>query len=398
MNPAILFAAPHRLPFLAGVAQLTVMMLWWLAVLAGIYSGTAAPPGGTIPQVLLHAPILIYMALSPLFFGFLLTVFPRWTGYADLDRRIYAPVSAGYAIATLLSWSALLTGNDMLLAGSALTAFTACLWGTAILASIMLRETRDGKKPTWHGWSIIAASGFGLAGQAAFAAFLFDPASPWLTIANRLGLWAFILPVFVTVCHRMIPFFAGNVVDGYVRWRPFQLLGTYWVATLMMLAGQLTDAGLLKGMAALILCVITAYASWKWWPRSKAPGLLWVLVIGFAWAPVGYALALLAAIGLPLGRAPEHALTIGFAASLLVAMVTRVTQGHSGRALELPATGKIAFAGMQAAALVRIIAAAGGGTRTWLIMSAVIFVLALLPWAIRNAAIYSAPRKDGKPG
>ena len=37
------------------------------------------------------------------------------------------------------------------------------------------------------------------------------------------------------------------------------------------------------------------------------------------------------------GRAPAHALYIGFFGSLLVAMVTRVTQGHSGRPLELDA-------------------------------------------------------------
>lgn len=76
MKSAILFAAPHRLLFLTGIAQLAATMLWWTVALAGIYFGTMAPPNGNIPASLLHAPILIYLVLPPLFFGFLRTVIP----------------------------------------------------------------------------------------------------------------------------------------------------------------------------------------------------------------------------------------------------------------------------------------------------------------------------------
>ena len=60
-----------------------------------------------------------------------------------------------------------------------------------------------------------------------------------------------------------------------------------------------------------------------------------MLIWGFAWAPAGFALGALGAAGLPLGLAPTHALALGFAASLLVAMVTRVSHGHSGRPLAM---------------------------------------------------------------
>ena len=55
---------------------------------------------------------------------------------------------------------------------------------------------------------------------ALVTAFLFggDPRS--LRWGNVLGLNGFILPVFLTVAHRMVPFFAGNVVTEYQRWRP----------------------------------------------------------------------------------------------------------------------------------------------------------------------------------
>lgn len=397
VRPSIVLAAPHRLLFLIGVAQLAAIMLWWMLVLSGIHFGTPTPTSGDIPQALLHAPLVIYLVLPPLFFGFLLTVFPRWMGYPDLKHRAYVPVAGGYALAALLCWEALFFGKDVLLAGACAAALLASLWGVGILASVALRERRDSKGPTWHGWSILTAFTFGVAGQAAFLTFQLDPGGTALPLANRLGLWTFVLPVFVTVCHRMVPFFAGNAVNGYVSWRPYWLLAAFWPGTVLLFAGlQFAIPPLVTGGSAL-LAALTALMAWKWWPRAKAPALLWVLIIGFAWAPVGYALTALSSLGIPLGRAPEHALTIGFAVSLLIAMVTRVTQGHSGRPLALPMAGWIAFGGVQAAALTRTVAAIRDEYGPWLVVSAAMFILALLPWAARSAAIYLSPRKDGKP-
>ena len=399
VSPATILAAPHRLLFLIGAVQLVAMLCWWLAVLAGLYFATAAPAGGDIPQALLHAPLIIYLALPPLFFGFLLTVFPRWTGYADLGKIAYAPVGLGYAIATLTTWAALAIGNDELLAAAMISALLAALWGGAALLRVALRERTDGKDPTWHGWSILAALSAGVIGQIGFLLFLVDPAGALaLPLSNRLGLWAFLLPVFVTVCHRMVPFFAGNVVAEYERWRPYWVLAAYWGATALLVAASQFELAILVTGGALILAALTGLMAFKWWPRNGAPALLWVLIIGFTWAPIGYALAALSAIGLQLGRAPEHALTIGFASSLIVAMVTRVTQGHSGRPLELPMVGRIGFIGIQITAIARIVAAINGEDGPWLVISAAIFVLAITPWVSRNAAIYLLPRKDGKAG
>ena len=40
---------------------------------------------------------------------------------------------------------------------------------------------------------------------------------------------------------------------------------------------------------------------WRWWPRAPAPGLLWVLFIGFAWLPL--------ALGLYAAQSALYALT-----------------------------------------------------------------------------------------
>lgn len=399
VKAAILFAAPHRFLFLVGAIQLLVLSGWWLAILLGLHFAIPAPSGGIVPQVLLHAPLLVFLAIPPLFFGFLLTVFPRWMGYPDLAKKAYTPVGTGYGLAALTSGLGLAAGNDMLLLTAFALALLASLWGTGALLAIALRERRDGKQPTWHGWSILSAHGFGLLAQLALLLFLADPAkAEALALANRLGLWAFLLPVFITVCHRMLPFFAANVVEGYVRWRPDWLLAAFWGGTLLLLAGLHLELAVLRAASAAFLAALTALMAFKWWPRSQAPALLWVLIIGVAWASPGYALFAASSLGAAIGRAPEHALTIGFAGSLIVAMVTRVTQGHSGRPLELPIAGKIAFAGMQAAAMARIIAAFRAESGPWLVAAVALFLAALTPWALRNAMIYLLPRKDGKAG
>lgn len=398
VRSAILFAAPHRLLFLTGIVQLAATMLWWAVALADIHFGTVELPIDEIPSSLLHAPILIYLVLPSLFFGFLLTVFPRWMGYPDVGQRAYAPVAVGYTLSAVLCWAGLLAGRDVYLAGAFAAAFLTSLWGAFLLASIAIRELRDGKSPTWHGWSILTAFAFGIAGQIALLAFMADPANGTLPFANRIGLWAFVLPVFFTVCHRMVPFFAGNVVAGYAPWRPFWILIVFWVGTALLVAAEVTGRMLMQGLGSALIASITALMVCKWWPRAKAPPLLWVLIIGFAWAPLGYALAFLSATGIELGRAPEHALTIGFASSILVAMVTRVSLGHSGRPLYVPVVAWIAFVGMQSAAVARIAAALHYENPSLLLASAVIFVACFAPWMLRNGVIYFQPRIDGKAG
>jgi uncharacterized protein involved in response to NO len=98
------------------------------------------------------------------------------------------------------------------------------------------------------------------------------------------------------------------------------------------------------------------------------------------------------------GRAAIHLQTVGFAASLVVAMVTRVTQGHSGRPLMMPATAWFAFAIVQVATLLRLFAAIRGEHLVLLVLSALCLFAGLVPWAARGIWIYLSPRADGRQG
>ena len=129
-----------------------------------------------------------------------------------------------------------------------------------------------------------------------------------------------------------------------------------------------------------------------------------MLFVSFAWLPIAFALYAAQSLifisqgAFVLGRAPAHALFIGFFGSALIAMVTRVTQGHSGRALTLPATAAFAFIAIQCVAILRIMAELMPDAKLWQAIAAVAWIIAFAPWVLRLARIYLAPRIDGKPG
>jgi uncharacterized protein involved in response to NO len=84
---------------------------------------------------------------------------------------------------------------------------------------------------------------------------------------------------------------------------------------------------------------------------------------------------------------------------MLVAMVTRVTMGHSGRALALDAYDWRVFVALQLAVLLRV---AGeflpGATQALAGSGALLWTLCLGLWAARKLPVYLKPRIDGAPG
>src|SRR5690606_32962260 len=190
---------------------------------------------------------------------------------------------------------------------------------------------------TWHARSCFAAMLLGWLGVLCFGAFLASGSPWWVLIGIKLGTFGLLLPVYLTVAHRMFPFFAGNVVSGYAAWRPMWLLASIWALALAHLLLELAHAYAWLWLVDLPMLALSLLTLWRWWPRGRAPGLLSVLFIGLLWWPVTFALFSVQSVTYLLtdafvfGRAPAHALFIGVFGSLLVAMVSRVTQGHSGR-------------------------------------------------------------------
>ena len=79
-------------------------------------------------------------------------------------------------------------------------------------------------------------------------------------------------------------------------------------------------------------------------------------------------------------------------------MVTRVTQGHSGRPLGFGKVAAFAFVVIQLVAVLRIAAEFAPDQWAWQAVAAIGWLVAFAPWVARIGRIYLSPRADGKPG
>ena len=399
-----LAAAPHRLLFLVGATNVLAAMGWWAAWLVAARWHLLDAPQPPLPPGWMHAITMQYHVLPSFIFGFLLTVFPRWLSLPALTPRHYLPVGVGLLGGQMLTIAGL-AGNIGLLRAGAL--FTLAGWtiGMIWLAGLLLRAplaSKDGRP--WHALSCLFALGFGLVGLVFYLLLTFRLDAQVAFVAIKFGGLPMLLPIYFTVCHRMIPFFTNIVVRGYTMIRPMWALGAAWGLLIAHTWLELRHAYGWLWSADAPLAVLFAGLLVAWWPRERVPALLRVLYLGFAWLPVAFTLyacqsAWFSFAGeFVLGRAPAHALFIGFFGSLLVAMVTRVTQGHSGRPLVLGAVAGIAFVIVQLVAVMRIVAEIVPDALGWQAAAALGWLLAFLPWVLRSGWIYLTPRADGQPG
>jgi len=397
-------AAPHRVMFFGGALQAIATMLWWLADLTMRY-GVGESIAWTVAPNAAHAYLMIYGMFPFFIFGFLMTVFPRWMAGQEIPASRYVPAFVLLMLGAISFYPGLMISKTIL-AGSIL--LTMCGWAIACYAllHVLLNTAPQNKR---HPIAIAIALVLGWCGLLCYLVWLSSDQVMWLNCALQAGTWLFLLPVFATVGHRMIPFFTSGVLPQSSISRPDW---PWWV----ILAGstghgllQLADAYAWLWLCDAPLAVATLYLSWCWnLRRSFAVPMLAVLHIGFAWLGIAallYAaqsLVLLLSHGesIMLGLAPLHALGIGCFSTLLIGMGTRVTLGHSGKPINPGRPIHLLFVAFQVVVLLRVLAdVLPASWRSWLYVAAVAAWLAcFLPWVIIYLPVYLKPRPDGRPG
>lgn len=399
-----LFAAPHRAMFLAGAIQALAVMMFWSLELGGRYAGLwpvpALPLLTLLPAFVLHA-LLISCGVFPFFiFGFILTAGPRWQGGGELPQRNFVPAFLLLASGWLTVWAALLL-PQLLVAGLALVLGG---WIAAVLTLTRIARYRATERE--HIVFVTIACWLGAAGLGAFLMFAAGGAIGWARLAISLTVWGFLLPVFLSVAHRMLPFFTASTVRGYVLHRPAWALRSLLGASLLHGALAFLERPQWLWLADIPAALVAGRLTWLWWSGAAMTNrMLAVLHVAFAWLSPAFALFALQSLlsdvmpGL-LGQAPLHALTLGFFASMLLGMASRVTLGHSGRAVAADNVMWLAFCMMQAAALLRVVsevpALPGAYHLMWL--SSLLWLGAFGLWAWRYAPACWRPREDGRPG
>lgn len=402
LSPRLLAEAPHRLLFFVGAANVLLAMAWWTCwLVASRWPGVLPLPASPLPAGWMHALVMQYQVLTPFIFGFLLTVSPRWLGLEPLARWHYVPVGVGLFGGQLLVLAGLWGVPVLVWLGFVMTLAG---WSAGLL--FLLGLLQQEKEANWHARSCAAALLLGWVGLVLALAWLCTGDARLVFAAIKFGSFALLLPMYFTVNHRMTPFFARCVLPGYVVRRPMWTLAAFWLLAMAHLGLELAHGFAWLWLPDLPLAALGAWLLWQWWPRgaTRVPPLLRVLFLGFAWLPLAFALYAAQSLWFAttgawaLGRAPAHALYVGYFGSLLVAMVTRVTQGHSGRPLELGRIAAVAFVAIQGVAVLRIAAELADDGAAWQALAGIGWLVAFLPWVLRSARIYLAPRADGKPG
>ncbi|MDP2262127.1 MAG: NnrS family protein [Hydrogenophaga sp.] len=416
-RPQHLLLAPHRLGFALAVLLLLASGVWWALLQVDRVTGALGLSYAMSPS-LGHAAVMSF-GFIPLFFtGFLFTAGPKWLA-------VPGPEARALTVPLLLQaggWLVWLLGVHLSL-GLALLGGLAALLGLAWIVTLFGRLVlRSQQADRLHARTVALAGGVGVFSLALMLGAVALEASDVASAAVQTGLWGFVVVTYLVVAHRMIPFFTSTAVPMHDAWRPFWVLwvllgavalevAAVWMPMLMeWIGGGSAGRGARAWMLGLGLAELAAGSVILWlafvWGlvQSLSIRLLAMLHLGFLWLGVSFVLAgvsqlLGMRLGTPvLGLGALHALTMGCLGSLMLAMVTRVSCGHSGRPLVADNLVWTLFWLLQLAVVVRIGAAAQGAPG-WLVMAAALLWSGVMAvWGLRMLGWYGQLRADGRPG
>jgi uncharacterized protein involved in response to NO len=327
--------------------------------------------------------------------GFLLTSVPVWTG---------RPPLVGARLAALAAlW---LAGRAaMLLAGSlpGVLVTTLDLAFLPALAGALAPSLLGAKRK--HGVFLLVLCGL----WAANGVVHLDARglTPGLAPAGLRGAVDLAALLVAILGGRITPAFTANALvrDGVAA----RVVSRPWLDRLAVsavvafgLADLVAPRSFASGSLALCASLLLAarLAGWQGL-RMRGDALVWSLHAGYAWLAVGLACVGIGDLGGHLPWTPGvDALPAGAFGAMILAVMTRVALGHTGRPLVAPRGVALAYGLVSAGALVRTFGpfAAPSLALPLLIASGVLWSAAFAIFLAVFAPILVRPRLDGGPG
>jgi uncharacterized protein involved in response to NO len=173
------------------------------------------------------------------------------------------------------------------------------------------------------------------------------------------------------------------------------------VSALALLGWVLVPHAVATGAALLAagLVQLVRLARWGGWRTASDP-LVLILHVGYLWVPVGTALLGWSILDTIVPRtAAVHALTAGAMATMILAVMSRATLGHTGRELRAGALTTAAYVAVTLGALLRVAAPFGiVDYRAGLEAAGALWGGAFVLFLIAFGPILFGPRADAKPG
>lgn len=341
---AALWSYGFRPFFLGGAVWAVAAMALWIAALAH-----GLPLGGDFGAPLWHAHEMVFGFAPAVLAGFLLTAIPNWTGSL--------PVSGRPLMGLVGIWAA----GRIAMAGAALTGVPlAALIDAAFLPALLAiagREIVAGRK--WNDLKVLGGCAAVMAGNLGFHAAVLTGGDPqaWL----RAAVAGYVLLVLI-IGGRIIPSFTRNWLKQRgadrmpVAYDRFDM-GVIACSALALAAWTLAPEARMTIGATLVAAGLNAARLARWRGLAvRSEGLLLVLHAAYAFVPLGFLALAAAGAGWLLPVSALHVLTVGVIATMMLAVMTRATRGHTGRALTASRWTMVAYGCLFAAALARPLA------------------------------------------
>lgn len=340
MSITPLFRLAFR-PFFLGACLLAALAVpLWLLALGGL-TGEWQPAGGWLAW---HRHELLFGFGLAIIAGFLLTAVQTWTGRPGLSGVPLAVLAALW-LAARVGW--LLNVPLPLLVALELS-FPLAVAGVMGWTLWKVRQTRN--YPIVLVLVLLALAD-GLS--------LFDPGLQRQSILT--GLWL-VAAMMGLIGGRVIPFFTQRGLGRAEAVKPWPwldhlLLGGSILVALLYASGWALMPNLWFGVlfGALALGHLLRLLRWQDRGLWRVP-LLWSLHLAYAWLALACLGMALWHFGAPFNPSlAVHALTIGAMAGLILAMIARVSLGHTGRPLQPPTGMTLAFVLLNLACVCRVL-------------------------------------------
>ncbi len=325
---------------LFGVASMGVWLAFW-------HGGILLRPQGGL--MFWHQHEMLFGFAAAVVAGFLLTAVQNWTGLPSLR--------GGPLLALVGLW---LAARILMAFPMGLPAWLPALVDLAFLPAVgvaMARLVIAARR--WRNLIFLPALGLLTLANLAMHLGVIDGDAVLIRQAAYLAVLLITL-LMVVVGGRVIAMFTANRLGlgrrAPIRALEFLSLGSVMavvLAQLLVMLGVALPASPLAGLMALAaLANAVRMARWHGLASWREP-LLWGLHLSYAFIPLGLAMWALALLGAWRAELAVHALTVGGMGTMMLAMMSRVSLGHTGRPIRtLPGIG-VALALMVAAALLR---------------------------------------------
>jgi uncharacterized protein involved in response to NO len=380
------FSYGFRPFFLAAGGWASIAMALWLAIVLGyLRLPTRFEPVAWYIHEMLFGVVLAAVA------GFLLTAIATWTARPPINGR---------PLRRLLGLWAL--GRLACLVSAYLPPWLAIAADVAFpiaLLVVVAREIIIGRN--WRNLPMLVPIAVFITADLLMHLETAGVAIPG-GLGWRLGFVAAIQLISIIGC-RIIPSFTGNWLAkrGHDR-RPVahSLVDTIAIGVLhaALLLWAIVPGSRAGGLLLILAAALNGWRLSQWvGGATLSEPLLFILHLGYAWVVIGTALLGLSMAGVSVPVASAlHVLTVGAIGTMLLGVMTRVSLGHTGRALSANRPTVVIFLLINAAALVRVAASWGAaGTTTFIVLSGLFWIGAFALFEIHYGSVLLAPRIKG---